>query len=85
MRHLLWLVAFQLSAATVYYIPGYGESTSIGSWGCPAISTTQPYSNQMLNSGQTAFVPLIENRTCTGLTSVGGTEESPLSSAMNNA
>jgi hypothetical protein len=96
MRYPLWflgsslrllltiLVALQLSAATVYYIPGYGESTSIGSWGCSAISTTQPYSNQMLNSGQTAFVPLVESSACTGLTGVGGTEESPLSSAMNN-
>jgi hypothetical protein len=42
----------------------YGQSMALGAAGCPAISTTQPYSNRMLSQDQTSLVPLIEVGTC---------------------
>jgi hypothetical protein len=49
------------TTGTLYHmILGYGQSLSIGQWGGAPISTSQPYSNVMLNSGNTAFTPLIE-------------------------
>lgn len=52
--------------ATYHMILGYGQSLSIGQWGGAPISTTQPYSNVMLNSGNTAFTPLIETNPFNG-------------------
>jgi hypothetical protein len=70
------------SGAVRNYVIGYGQSLSLGNQGCPAISITQPYSNQRLNTGQTAFVALIEDGTC--VTNGALTQESPNSAAANN-
>src|SRR5258705_10235376 len=64
---VLFLAAVaSLSGATRHMLIGYGQSTILGNWGCPAVSSTQPYSNQRLNSGNTAFVALIEDGSCVG-------------------
>jgi hypothetical protein len=60
----------QALAASMFIIPAYGQSLSIGT-SSPALTTTQPYSNVMFSSGinqqtpgaQTAFSPAIEAAT----------------------
>ncbi len=79
----LYLLVYCLHAATVYMVLGYGQSTSLGADGTPAISTSQPYSNTCVNVAETALVSLIEGTNCWGNTSPA--QESPNSSAGNNA
>ena len=40
-----------------------GQSLSVGAVGSPALSTSQPFNNQMLSTGNTALVPLVEPAT----------------------
>jgi Fibronectin type III domain/Putative Ig domain len=44
----------------LYHILSTGQSLSLGYDGAPALSTSQPYSNKMLN-GSNVLVPLVEN------------------------
>lgn len=63
-----------------HQIVSTGQSLSVGANGAPALSVTQPYNNKMLNSGLTAFTPLIEPATSTG-----GSNSESISSAMANS
>lgn len=83
---LVLFLFFVLSAANVAAydynaIVVYGQSLGAGNKGCPALSTTQPFSNLKINASNTALVDLIENSTCVG--GVGDYQESPDSGIGN--
>lgn len=67
MRTIALLLSLtSVHAATIYAVLGYGQSQEVGDQACPALSTTQPFSNLMLANSCTtpqtgAFVPLVEN------------------------
>lgn len=50
------------ATTTIAQVATYGQSLSLGDQGCPALSTSQPYSNLQLSTDPTgSLVPLVEN------------------------
>lgn len=68
----------------LYQILSTGQSLSVGATGTPALTTTQPYSNKMLNSGNTALIPLIEPSTNTAGETISSSMANSLSAAAGN-
>lgn len=62
---------YAMLPAAVNYFLTYGQSLSVGHWGTPVLSTTQPYSNLTFSGGvrggtsagedYTSFVPLVQS------------------------
>lgn len=63
----------------LYQILSTGQSLSVGAQGSPPLTTTQPYNNKMLDSGNENLIPLVEPSTT--IQNVGG---ETIASAMAN-
>lgn len=63
----------------IHHVLSTGQSLSIGVVGGSKLTTTQPYTNKMLNATNTAFIPLVESATGASSTSV-----ETMSSALGN-